>query len=90
MRAEEVEVVQKLLAPRFELATTIVRTQIHHRFQPISSTELKIYQVSESSSIHNSAVVRITSNTTMTPSLQSTAPTIPNNSYVCVEEGGKK
>ena len=26
----------------------------------------------------------------MTPSLQSTAPTTPNNSYVCVEEGGKK
>ena len=89
-RAEEVEEVQKLLAPRFELATTIVGTQRHHRFQPISSTELKIYQVSESSSNHNSAVVKITSNTTMTPPLQSTAPTIPNISYVCVEEGGKK
>ena len=87
-RAEEVEEVQKLLA-HFELATTIVGTQRHHRFQPISSTELKIYQVSESSSNHNSAVVKITSNTTMTPSLQSTAPTIPNISYVCVEEGGK-
>ena len=89
-RAEEVEEVQKLLAPRFELATTIVGTQRHHRFQPISRIELKIYQVSESSSNHNLAVVKITSNTTMTPSLQSTAPTIPNNSYVCVEEGGKK
>ena len=84
------EVVQKLLAPRFELATTIVGTQRHHRFQPISSTELKIYQVFESSSIHNSAVVKITSNTTMTSSLQSTPPTIPNNSYACVEESGKK
>ena len=55
---EEVEATGKFLEERFSQAVTIPGTQKHHRFVPVGSGELEIYEISDSEEKHRVKITK--------------------------------